>query len=148
MTTTASSTPATRNDAGGVTASPHGHTTIAEGVVAKVADLAAREVRGVHDLVGGVGGTLRRMTGRDHRGAGATVEVGLKEAAVDLNLVVEYGVSIPQVIDAVRANVTDRIVYTTGLSVKEINVEVSGLHFADEDRRGGERETRDGPRVE
>jgi len=105
-------------------------------VVSKVAEMAAREIRGVHDLSGGVGGALRRLTpGMDERGSGADVEVGKKEAIVDLNLVVDYGVSIPQVAEAVRENVIDRIQYMTGLRVKEVNIDVSDLFFVEEERR-------------
>lgn len=116
--------------------SEHGKTSIADGVVAKVADIAAREVRGVHDLAGGATGTFRRLTpGLDDRGTGAAVEVGEREAIVDLSLVVEYGVSIPDVSEAVRQNVIDRLQYITGLEVKEVNVEVTDLFFAEEERR-------------
>ncbi len=115
---------------------PQGTTSIADGVVSKVAEMAAREIRGVHDLSGGVGGALRRLTpGMDERGSGADVEVGKKEAIVDLNLVVDYGVSIPQVAEAVRENVIDRIQYMTGLRVKEVNIDVSDLFFVEEERR-------------
>lgn len=125
-------------------ASEQGTTTIADAVVSKVAEMATREIRGVHDLSGGVAGTLRRLTpGLDDRGAGASVEVGQKETIVDLTLVVDYGVSIPQVADAVRQNVIERVEYTTGLRVKEVNIEVSDLFFVDEERRKQSQKERD-----
>jgi uncharacterized alkaline shock family protein YloU len=133
--------PASKNQAethapGNGLATDHGNTTISDDVVSKVAEMSAREIRGVHDLSGGVAGTLRRLTpGFDERGAGASVEVGEKETVVDLNLVVDYGVSIPQLADAVRENVIDRVEYTTGLRVKEVNIDVSDLFFVEEERR-------------
>lgn len=131
-------------------ASSKGTTTIADPVVSKVAEIAAREVRGVHDLSGGIGGTLRRLTpGVEERGGNASVEVGRKEAIVDLDLIVDYGVSIPQVAEQVRENVIDRIEYTTGLVVKEVNIEVTDLFFVEEERRRSQqRERDDTPRVE
>ena len=58
-----------------------------------------------------------------------SVEVGEREAAVDLTLVIEYGESIPQVSEAVRNNVIKRVEGITGLSVTEVNVEVNDLYF-------------------
>lgn len=134
----------------GALITPTGATTISDGVVSKVAEMAAREVRGVHELAGGVGGTLRRLTpGIDDRGAGASVEVGRKEAIIDLDVVVDYGVSIPQVAQSVRENVIDRVEYMTGLQVKEVNIDVTDLFFVEEERRRTQERDRDtAPRVE
>jgi uncharacterized alkaline shock family protein YloU len=76
-----------------------GTTTIADTVVQKIAGLAAREVSGVHDLGGGAArafGALRdRIPGASASAAqGVSVEVGEKQAAVDLQILVEYGVAI------------------------------------------------------
>lgn len=110
-----------------------GQTTIADAVVTKVAGVAAREVRGVYDLGGGIARTLGSVTQRvgvsDERTQGVSVEVGEREAAVDLTLVVEYGESIPRVSQAVRDNVIKRIEGITGLSVTEVNVSVNDLYF-------------------
>ena len=112
-----------------------GKTVIAENVVARVADLAAREIRGVHSLSGGVGSRLRRLApGIGDSNRAAAVEVGEKEAIVALDIVVDYGVSIPQLAEAVRSNVIERVEYTTGLIVKEVNIEVTDLYFPDTER--------------
>ena len=114
-----------------------GHTTIADAVVTKVAGMAAREVRGVHELGGGVARALAGVTQRvgvgDERSQGVTVEVGEREAAVDLTVVIEYGESIPRVSQAVRDNVIKRIEGITGLSVTEVNVSVNDLYFPGDD---------------
>jgi uncharacterized alkaline shock family protein YloU len=113
--------------------SQKGQTTIADAVVTKVAGLAAREVPGVHDLGGGtaraVGSVTQRVGLGDQRAQGVSVEVGQREAAVDLTLVIEYGESIPQVADAVREQVIKRVEGITGLSVTEVNVSVNDLYF-------------------
>lgn len=110
-----------------------GRTTIADAVVTKVAGVAAREVRGVYELGGGIARTLGSVTQRvgvgDERTQGVSVEVGEREAAVDLTVVVEYGESIPRVSQAVRDNVIKRIEGITGLSVTEVNVAVNDLYF-------------------
>ncbi len=113
--------------------SERGTTTIAATVVQKVAGIAAREVPGVHSLGGGATRALGAVTQRvgigDERSQGVSVEVGEREAAVDLTLVVEYGESIPQVCDQVRENIIKRIEGIAGLSVTEVNVTVNDLYF-------------------
>lgn len=118
--------------------SGHGKTIIAETVVAKIAGAAAREIEGVHDLVPlGAGATIAGLAGRlaraDQRSSGVSVEVGQREAAVDLNMRVDYGVNIPQVAEAVRQNIAERVHGMTGLLVKEVNINAADLYFADEE---------------
>jgi len=114
-----------------------GNTTIADTVVTKVAGISAREVRGVHDLGGGVSRALGSVTQRvgisDELSQGVSVEVGEREAAVDLTVIIDYGESIPQVSQAVRDNVAKRIEGITGLSVTEVNVTVNDLYFPGEE---------------
>jgi uncharacterized alkaline shock family protein YloU len=125
-------------DAGGLQ-TEKGATTIADAVVTKVAGMATREVGGVYQLGGGVaramGAVTQRLPGTgDSTTQGVSVEVGEKEAAVDLKVVVEYGESIPKVSQAIRENVIRRIEGITGLSVTEVNVAVNDLHMAGDDQ--------------
>lgn len=119
-----------------------GNTTIADGVVSKVAGLATREVPGVHDVGGGAARVLGSAASRvglgDQLTQGVSVEVGTREAAVDLTVVIEYGESIPQVTEAVRQNVVKRIGGITGLTVTEVNINVTDLHFAGDDESAGD----------
>jgi uncharacterized alkaline shock family protein YloU len=114
-----------------------GNTSIATLVVRKIAGVAAREILGVHDL--GTGGvrrvaTVRRRipgsTGASHA-QGVAVEVGEREAAVDLDVVLEYGVSVPEIAAAIRANVIRSIEGATGLKVVEVNVSIDDLYTPD-----------------
>src|ERR671937_2314080 len=84
-----------------------GTTKIADSVVARIAGLAAREVAGVHDLTPAgltqaFGTIAGRVTGQDQLERGVVVQVGEVECIVDLNIVVEYEASIPQVADDLR----------------------------------------------
>lgn len=112
-----------------------GSTTIADLVVTKVAAMATREVAGVHDLGAVAARALGAVTERvgvgvaDERTRGVSVEVGEREAAVDLTIVVAYGESIPEVSQEVRENVIRRIEGITGLSVTEVNVAINDLYF-------------------
>jgi uncharacterized alkaline shock family protein YloU len=138
-----------RNAAGGSTTAltrmptiqgEQGRTTIADHVVAKIIGIAAREVEGVYEIVAsGPGATLsgiaQRITGTETRDRGVIVEVGEREVACDMRLVVIYGASIPQVADAIRRNVIARVGEMTGLAVKEINIDVIDLYFPDDEPR-------------
>jgi len=114
-----------------------GRTTIGEGVVTKVAGLAAREVQGVHDLGTGtaraVGSVTQKVGLGDAFNQGVSVESGVKEAAVDLTLVIDYGESIPRVATAVRNQVIKRVEFITGLTVIEVNITVNDLYFPGDD---------------
>lgn len=114
-----------------------GHTTIADTVVRKIAGLATREISGVHSLGGGASrafGALReRIPGASaSSGQGIDVEVGERQAAVDLDIVVEYGVTITELAKAVRRNVTASVERMTGLEVVEVNIHVNDVHLEDE----------------
>ncbi len=117
--------------------SERGQTSIADGVVTKVAGLAAGEVPGVHELGGttarAVGAVTQKVGFGDSRTQGVSVEVGEREAAVDLTIVIEYGESIPQVAEQVRQQVIKRVEGITGLSVVEVNINVDDLYFPGDD---------------
>lgn|SRR6476661_5872864 len=118
-----------------------GNTTIADSVVQKIAGVAAREVSGVHALGGGAARTLgalrERIPGSSQSvGQGVSVEVGDRQAAIDLDLVTEYGVSIVELSRAVRRNVIEAVEGMTGLQVTEVNVMVNDIHLpADESQQ-------------
>ncbi len=119
------------------TVSAAGHTTIADGVVGKVAGIAAREVPGVYALGGGGAralGALRSVVNADDLTQGVKVEVGATQAAVDLTIVVEYPNPVHVVAKNVRAAVTGAITSLVGLEVVEVNVEVNDVHLPSDDK--------------
>ncbi len=127
-----------------------GRTTIYQQVVAKIAGIAVREIDGVRRLVPfgagqQVSSVARTLTGNEMRDLGVRVEVGAQEAAVDVRIVTDYGVSIPAVAEGIRRNVSARIEEMTGLEVVEVNVDVVDLYFAEED---AEAEPQEAPRVQ
>lgn len=115
-----------------------GKTTIADIVVSKIAGIATREIEGVHALGGGAAravGMLRdRIPGsRTNLSQGVSVEVGETQAAVDIELVAEYGVSIADLATAIRGNVIAAVERMTGLEVTEVNIAVSDVHLEGDD---------------
>ncbi|OQR65673.1 alkaline-shock protein [Streptomyces maremycinicus] len=123
----------------GAPARTRGKTTVADGVVAKIAGIAAREVPGIHDLGAGTarafGAMRERVPGAGGGGVtrGVKVEVGERQAAVDLVVLVEYGVSIVDVTGDVRDNVIGAVERMTGLEVVEVNISVDDVHLPGEE---------------
>jgi uncharacterized alkaline shock family protein YloU len=128
--------------------SEHGNTTIADLVVAKIVALATREVDGVYAMGGGtarmMGAVRQRVPGvRASDAQGVAVEVGERQAAADIDLVVEYGVAIPDLATAIRTNVINSVERICGLEVTEVNIGVDDIHLP------GEQDTdTTGPRVQ
>ena len=127
-----------------------GRTSIADSVVLKIAGVASREVAGVHAMGSGgartFGAIRERLPGSTGPSPtqGVTVEVGERQAAIDIDLVVDYGVSIPDVSEAVRRNVIQRVERMTGLEVTEVNIAVDDVYLGEDE----EEEEPEPPRVQ
>ncbi|MFJ4923142.1 Asp23/Gls24 family envelope stress response protein [Streptomyces sp. NPDC088725] len=134
---------------GGKDSSVKGTTTIADSVVSTIAGIAAREAPGVYAMGGGVSRTIGamrdRMSSSDDPSRGVKVEVGQKQAAVDLGIVVEYGSPIGDTAKDIRANVSDTVESMTGLEIAEVNVSVLDVHIPGSDDND---DSSDGSRVE
>jgi uncharacterized alkaline shock family protein YloU len=114
-----------------------GSTSISDSVVSKVAGIAAQEVVGIRMGSGAsqaVGGILGSITGGGSQTQGVSVEVGQEEAAIDLTLTAEYGKSIPQLAEAVRRNVINRVESLIGLRVTEVNITVANVFFPQQEQ--------------
>ncbi len=114
-----------------------GKTKIASDVVAKIAGLAIREVKGVHALVPfGAGQALssvaQTLGATERKDLGVHVEVGSVEAAIDMRIITEFGAPIPRIAEQIREQVSAQINSMTGLRVKEVNIDVVDLYFASE----------------
>ncbi|SMF81963.1 Asp23/Gls24 family envelope stress response protein [Streptomyces sp. Amel2xC10] len=123
---------------GGGDPGTRGRTTIADGVVEKIAGLAARDVLGVHAMGSGISRTFGAVRDRVPGGSksvtrGVKAEVGEVQTALDLEIVVDYGVSISDVARDVRENVIAAVERMTGLQVVEVNIAVSDVKLPDEE---------------
>ncbi|MFF2848053.1 Asp23/Gls24 family envelope stress response protein [Streptomyces sp. NPDC058001] len=119
-------------------AATRGRTSIADIVVVKVAGMAAREIPGVHDMGGSISRTFgavreRVPGGGAGVGRGVKVEVGERQAAIDIDVVVEYGVPLKEVARDVRENVIDSVERITGLEVVEVNIAFNDVHLPGEE---------------
>ena len=137
-TASTNASPATRDRL----ATDDGQITVAENVVQKIAGKACREIAGVHAM--GTGGTRtfgafrERIPGSSgpNVAQGVGVEVGETEAAIDLDIVVEYGSSIAELGRSIQRNVKQAVEKMTGLHVVEINIAVDDVYLpaADDDQ--------------
>lgn len=131
--------------------SSQGRTIIADAVVAKIAGIATREISGVFDVGGGtaraVGALRDRIPGaRVNHGQGVAVEVGAKQAAIDIGIVAEYGVALHELAAGIRRNVIAAVERMTGLEVTEVNITVYDVVLFDENAPASEADSR--PRVQ
>ncbi len=101
---------------------------IADDVVAVIAGVAVSEVPGVAEMAGGfAGGITEVLSGKKNLAKGIKVEVGDKETKIDVNIIVEYGVRIPDVAFEIQNRVKKAVETMTGLKVIEVNVHVQGV---------------------
>ena len=122
--------------------SDHGSTNISDTVVQKIAGIAAQQVEKVQvgggttaAVTGFLGNVSGAVTGSSSGGgptSGVSVEVGQEEAVIDLTMAIEYGVSIPQITEAVRRNGINRVENLTGLRCTEVNIVVNDVQFPEE----------------
>lgn len=106
-----------------------GQVQIADEVVAIIAGLAAIEVEGIAGMAGNFTGDLVEILGIKNLSKGVTVAVGNEDVAVDLDIVIQFGVKIPEVAKAVQQKVKNSIETMTGLTVTEVNLHITGIHF-------------------
>ena len=118
-------------------ANSDGKISVAQAVVTKIAGLATREVAGVHAMGSGTSrafGALKERipgSGGPSLAQGVSAEVGETQVALDLDVVIEYGVSIADLGRSIQRNVKQSVERMTGLQVTEVNVSVGDVFLGD-----------------
>ncbi|WP_429080705.1 Asp23/Gls24 family envelope stress response protein [Brassicibacter mesophilus] len=112
----------------------YGQIKIADEVVGIIAGLAATEVKGVAGMSGGIAGGIAEILGRKNLNKGVKVEVGEREAAIDLYIIVEYGAKIPEVAWEIQESVKNAVETMTGLNVVEVNINIQGVNIEKEQK--------------
>ena len=105
---------------------------IANEAVATYAGIAVSEVSGVYGMAGGFAGITEALSGKKNLAKGIKVDVGEKDARIDVNIIVEYGARIPEVAFEIQSRVKKSVENMTGLKVLEVNVHVQGVHAVTE----------------
>lgn len=105
----------------------HGAIKIADEVVSIIAGLATIEVSGIAGMSGGFVGGIAEILGKRSLSKGVKVAVGERETAIDLYVICDYGVSIPDVAKEAQQNVKAAIENMTGLEVVQVNIHIQGI---------------------
>ena len=117
---------------------------IADDVVSVIAGKAVSEVNGVAGMAGGfAGGITEVLSGKKNLSKGIKVDIGEKEAKIDVNIIVEYGVRIPDVAFEIQNRVKKADETMTGLKVSNVNVHVQGVKTTEEKIETDEIETKE-----
>jgi uncharacterized alkaline shock family protein YloU len=104
-----------------------GTVKISDDVVSIISGLAATEVKGVAGMSGGIAGGIAELLGRKNQSKGVKVTIGEKQVNIDLYVVMEYGVKIPDVAWEIQEKVKKAVETMTGLNVIEVNIHVQGV---------------------
>ena len=116
---------------------------IADDVVAIIAGKAVSEVSGVAGMAGGfAGGITEVLSGKKNLTKGIKVDINEKEAKIDVNIIVEYGVRIPDVAFEIQNRVKKAVETMTGLKVLSVNVHVQGVSTTEEKAQTEETENK------
>ena len=107
---------------------------IAEDVVAKIAGIAASEVKGVFSMNGGIASGISEMFGKKSFSRGVKAQVTEKDTILDLYIIVEYGSRIPDIAWEIQNKVKTAVENMTGLKVLEVNIHVQGVNLPKDDK--------------
>lgn len=111
----------------------NGQVKISNDVVGTIANIAASEINGVRDLSGGIAGEIVEIFGKKNLTKGVKVTIEDENVDIDLNIIVDFGVKIPDVAWQIQENVKNAVETMTGLEVKEVNIHITGVNIPSEE---------------
>ena len=114
-------------------ASEKGTVTLADEVVATIAGIAAVGIAGVAGMSGGVINGIVEFLGKKNLAKGIRVEADNEEVVINLQIIAEYGISIPQACEKFQDSVKHDIEVMTGLAVKTVNIHIQGIRISKEE---------------
>lgn len=113
-----------------------GNIKIAVDVVATIAGIATNEIEGVAGMSNSIAGGIAEIFGtKKSLSRGVKVDIKEKNTVIDLFVVVDYGVRIPELAWEIQENVKNSVETMTGLTVEKVNIHVEGVSFEKEKAR-------------
>lgn len=106
-----------------------GKVQIADEVIAIIAGIEATSVEGVAGMSGNISGEIMEVLGRKNLAKGVKITIGENNVSIDLNIVINFGIKIPEVAKEVQKRVQSAVETMTGLEVSQINLNIIGIHF-------------------
>ena len=110
--------------------------TFADKVVAKISKIAVNRIDGILDMKGNFFDSVSSVfqSSNEQDTIGIDVEVGQKEAKVNMQIILEYGKSAPKIFEQIKRVVRDNMKEMTGLDVVTVNVDVVDVMTREEYR--------------
>lgn len=105
-----------------------GNVCISNDVVATIASIAAKSIDGVAGMFGSITGGFAELLGKKNPSKGVKVAITDKNVKIDMFVVVEYGVKIPDVAWEIQEKTKNEVEAMTGLNVIEVNVNIEGVN--------------------
>ena len=106
-----------------------GHVTISDEVVATIASIAAKSTEGVYGMVNTITGGFAEFLGMKNPSKGVKVQITDRDVKIDMSVIVEYGVKIPDVAWEIQDKVKSEVEAMTGLNVAAVNVSIDGVNM-------------------
>ena len=116
-----------------------GKIDISDDVIATIAGIATNEIDGVYGMSGGVvGGIAEKLGGKKNLQKGVKVDVKPEGAVIELYIIVNFGVRIPDLAWNIQENVKNSVETMTGIDVKKVNIHIDGVKFREEEPKKAE----------
>ena len=106
-----------------------GTVTFANEVLATIAGVAAMGIPGVAGMCGGIKDGIVELLGKKNLTKGIKVAINENTVTVDVQIVVDYGVRVPDVCAEIQENVIKALETMTGLTVYAVNITIQGVKF-------------------
>lgn len=100
-----------------------------------IAGIAASEIDGVSKMYGSFANSVSELLGRSDRRRGVKLSSNDEKLSLDVDVYVEYGVSVPKVAAMIQDKVKQQITLMTDIKVKEVNVHIKGIVTSKEDQQ-------------
>ncbi|GBG95067.1 alkaline shock protein [Ligilactobacillus salitolerans] len=104
-----------------------GQIKIAPEVVEVIIGIAASQVDGVYSMRGSIANSFSKLFGRQDRKQGVKLAAAQSELTVDVNVFLNYGVSVPKVGAVIQEKVAQQVLFMTGLKLASVDVHVQGI---------------------
>jgi len=113
---------------------------VAEEVIASIAGIAMKDIKGVAKLSGGFAEGISEAFGKKNLGKGIKVEINDKEVKIEVNIIIQYGVKIPELASQIQEKVTADVETMSGFKVASVCVKVQGLESDLEEKETAEQQ--------